>query len=98
METNNKGKNTTMKWLSAIFIILALAYLIMPIDYDGPVIGFVDDFFVFMAAFCFAFAQFSRKANQIIRRQLYIFSISFMVLAILWIILLSYSQLLQIVA
>ena len=62
-----------MKWLSAIFIILALAYLIMPIDYDGPVIGFVDDFFVFMAAFCFAFAQFSRKANQIIRRPIVYF-------------------------
>ena len=98
METTIKNQNTSMKWLSAIFTILAIAYLIMPIDFDGPVIGFIDDFFVFMAAFCFAFAQFSKRATQIIRRQLYIFSISFMILAILWVVLLSYSPLLQIVA
>lgn len=87
-------KNTTMRWLAVLFIILAIAYLIMPIDYDGPIIGFIDDFFVFMSAFCFMFSQFSRKVNRIIRRQLYTFSISFLVLAILWVIILAYSPVL----
>ena len=70
----------------------------MPIDFDGSIIGFVDDFLVFMAAFCFTFAQFSRKVNPINRRQLYIFSVTFMILAILWILLLVYSPVLQLVA
>lgn len=96
--SSHKSSSATMKWLSAFFMLLALAYLIMPIDFDGSIIGFVDDFLVFMAAFCFTFAQFSRKVNPINRRQLYIFSITFMVLAIVWILLLTYSPILQLVA
>lgn len=91
-------KNTTLKWLSAFFLLLAVAYIIMPIDFDGPIIGFFDDFFVFMASFCFTFTQFSHKATHIIRRQLYTFSIAFLILAILWVLLLTYSPLLQLTA
>lgn len=98
MEQTKQQRNPLLKWLSALFLIIAIAYLIMPIDFDGPIIGFVDDFFVFMATFCFAYAQFSKKATETIRRQLYILSVSFMILAILWVILLAYSPLLQIIA
>lgn len=92
--TDKQHKNTTLRWLAVLFILAAIAYLVMPIDYDGPIIGFIDDFFVFMSAFCFTFSQFSKKVNKLVRRQLYTFSISFLVLAILWIVILAYSPVL----
>ncbi len=92
--TDKQHKNTTFRWLAVLFILAAIAYLVMPIDYDGPIIGFIDDFFVFMSAFCFTFSQFSKKVNKLVRRQLYTFSISFLVLAILWIVILAYSPVL----
>lgn len=90
------GNGKYMKWLSAFFMILSVAYLIMPIDYDKSALGYIDDFFIFMAAFCFTFAQFSRKVTQVIRKQLYTFSITFTVLALLWILILIYTPILQI--
>lgn len=92
--TDKQHKNATLRWLAVLFILAAIAYLVMPIDYDGPIIGFIDDFFVFMSAFCFTFSQFSKKVNKLVRRQLYTFSISFLVLAILWIVILAYSPVL----
>ena len=42
--TDKQHKNTTLRWLAVLFILAAIAYLVMPIDYDGPIIGFIDDF------------------------------------------------------
>ncbi len=97
-QNTQPNKSGITKWLSIFFMLLAVAYLIMPVDFDGTIIGYVDDFFVFMAAFCFAFTQFSHKMNTIIRRQLYTFSIVFLILAILWILILTYTPFLQLVA
>ena len=44
--------------LSLLALIAAIAYIVAPIDFDGPIYGKIDDFCFFMAAFCFAQSQF----------------------------------------
>jgi len=97
-KSNNGNGKKCLKWLSAIFMILSIAYIIIPLDYDNSALGYIDDFFIFMAAFCFAFAQYSRKVSPINRRQLYTFSITFTVLAILWILIMIFTPVLQLIS
>ena len=105
MEIKNKNiynkpgkKAVSFKWLAVLFLIISLIFLIMPIDFDGPIVGFIDDFFLFMAAFCFAFSQFSKKATPMVKKQLYVISLTFLILAILWLAILMYSPILHWVA
>ena len=104
MEIQNKNaskprnNNVTFKWLAVLFLIVSIAFLVMPIDFDGPIVGFIDDFFLFMAAFCFAFSQFSKRATPIVKKQLYVISLTFLVFAILWLAILIYSPILHWVA
>lgn len=56
-----KYSNTGMKWLSIVLLILSIVYIIVPFDYDETIIGRADDFFLFMSAFCFMYAQFLRN-------------------------------------
>ncbi|MGN1246322.1 MAG: hypothetical protein ACI4UN_06780 [Muribaculaceae bacterium] len=44
--------------LAVLALAAAIAYIVMPYDYDGPLYGIIDDFCFFMAAFCFAQSQF----------------------------------------
>lgn len=44
--------------LALLALIAAIAYIVAPIDFDGPIYGKIDDFCFFMAAFCFAQSQF----------------------------------------
>lgn len=47
-----------MRILSLLLFLMSIAYIIMPYDCDGTVIGYADDFMFFMSAFCFMYAQF----------------------------------------
>lgn len=52
------GNKLAGKALAIAALVAAIAYIIMPIDFDGPIYGAIDDFFFFMAAFCYAQSQF----------------------------------------
>ncbi len=49
------------KTFSIFLFFLSIIYIIMPIDYDGTIIGMIDDFFIFMSAFCYMYAQFNKN-------------------------------------
>lgn len=65
--------------LAIIALVAAIAYIIIPADFDGPIYGIIDDFFFFMAAFCFAQSQFispvKLRPRAILKRFATIFTI-----------------------
>lgn len=80
-----------MRTLAVIAMILAIVYIIMPIDFDGPLVGIIDDFFIFMAAFCFCQSQFINPAKISARRSLGIISLIFLILGIIWVGILAFT-------
>ena len=99
MEKKNQDKqevSTGMKLCRALGVILvlaAIAYIIWGGDFDGKgIVGYVDDFMVFMAAFTFAHGSFQRPERRYIRRQLYMLSSLFALLALCWVIMLAFIQ------
>ena len=88
--------STGMKVCRVIGIVMvaaAIAYLAWHGDYeDKGIVGYVDDCFLFMAAYSFAMGSFQRPERRYIRRQLYMFSLLFAVLALCWFILLAYMK------
>jgi hypothetical protein len=99
MEKKNQEKqevSTGMKLCRALGVILvlaAIAYIIWGGDFDGKgIVGYVDDFMVFMAAFTFAHGSFQRPERRYIRRQLYMLSSLFALLALCWVIMLAFIQ------
>ncbi len=93
---NQAEVGTAMKVCRVIGIVLvlaAIAYVIWPGDFDSKgLVGYVDDFMVFMAAFSFAHGSFQRPERRYIRRQLYMFSSLFALLALCWVILLAFIK------
>lgn len=79
------------KLVSVLLMVLALVYIILPIDYDGPVIGYIDDFFLFMAAFCYFICQFAESIRPDTRKLLNMLSIIFCVLGIIWLCVLAFT-------
>ena len=99
MEKKNQEKqevSTGMKLcraLGVIFVLAAIAYIIWGGDFDGKgIVGYVDDFMVFMAAFTFAHGSFQRPERRYIRRQLYMLSSLFALLTLCWVIMLAFIQ------
>ena len=97
MEKNERQEvNTGMKVCRVIGVVLvlaAIAYLVWRGDYDNKgIVGYVDDYFVFMAAYTFARGSFMRPERRYIRRQMYMFSSLFALLALCWIILLAFIK------
>lgn len=97
MEKKEKQEvGTGMKICRVIGIVLvlaAIAYVVWPGDFDKKgLIGYVDDFMVFMAAFTFAHGSFQRPERRFIRRQLYMFSSLFALLGLCWVILLAFIK------
>lgn len=95
MELKEKGQvevSIGMKVCRVIGIILiigAIAYLVWQGDFDRRgIVGYVDDCFIFMAAYTFLRGSFVRPERRYIRRQLYMLSSLFALLALCWIILL----------
>lgn len=76
--------------ISVVALALAIAYIAMPYDFDAKgVMGFVDDFFLFMAAFTFMHGSFQRQEMTRVRHLLYQIAAIFFVLAIVWVFVLS---------
>lgn len=95
-DQEKKPVSTAMKACRVIGIVLvaaAIAYLAWRGDFDNKgIVGYVDDCFVFMAAYTFARGSFTRPERRYIRRQLYMLSSLFALLALCWIILLAFIQ------
>lgn len=98
MEQNKKQVevSTGMKVCRVIGVVLvlaAIAYIVWSGDFDNKgLVGYVDDFMVFMAAFTFAHGSFQKPERRYIRRQLYMLSSLFALLALCWIILLAFMK------
>jgi uncharacterized membrane protein YkvA (DUF1232 family) len=79
--------------LGVVLVLAAIVYIVVPVDFDSKgVVGYVDDFMVFMAAFTFAHGSFQRPERRYIRRQLYMLSSLFALLGLCWIILLAFIK------
>lgn len=76
--------------LGVVLVMAAIAYLAWRGDFDSRgIVGYVDDCFVFMAAYTFARGSFTRPERRYIRRQMYMLSSLFALLALCWIIMLA---------
>ena len=79
--------------IGVLLVLAAIAYVIWPGDFDETGLsGYVDDFMVFMAAFTFAHGSFQKPERRYIRRQLYMLSSLFALLALCWIFLLAFMK------
>ena len=79
--------------IGVVLVLAAIAYLVWRGDYDSKgIVGYVDDCFVFMAAYTFTRGSFVRPERRYIRRQLYMLSSLFALLALCWIILLAFMK------
>lgn len=86
---NSNNNSATAKWLAMAAMVLAIIYIIMPIDFDGPAIGIIDDFFFFMAAFCLCQSCFISSEKKTARRSLRRLSLIFACLGIAWLAVLA---------
>ena len=76
-----------------VLVLAAIAYVSWGGDFDDKgIVGYVDDFMVFMAAFTFAHGSFQKPERRYIRRQLYMLSSLFALLGLCWIILLAFMR------
>lgn len=79
--------------ISILLLIGAIGYFAMPYDFDHlGWIGYVDDFFVFMAAFMFVHGSWQKAERHFIRRQLYSIAAIFLVMAFLMVFILNYMK------
>ena len=79
--------------IGVILLMAAIAYIVWRGDFDNKgIVGYVDDCFVFMAAYTFTRSSFMRPERRYIRRQLYMLSSLFALLALCWVILLAFMK------
>ena len=79
--------------ISVVMLVAAIGYIVWRGDFDGKgVVGYVDDCFVFMAAYMFTRGSFMRPERRYIRRQFYMLSSLFALLALCWVILLAFMK------
>ena len=79
--------------IGVLLLMAAIGYLIWPGDFDSKgVVGYVDDCFIFMAAYMFTRGSFLRPERRYIRRQFYMLTSLFALLALCWIILLAFMK------
>ena len=79
--------------LGIVLLVAAIGYLVWRGDFDNKgIVGYVDDCFVFMAAYTFARGSFMKPERRYIRRQMYMLSSLFALLALCWIILLAFMK------
>jgi hypothetical protein len=79
--------------VGVLLLMAAIAYLIWRGDFDHKgIVGYVDDFMMFMAAYTFTRGSFMRPERRYIRRQLYMLSSLFALLGLCWVILLAFMK------
>ncbi len=77
--------------IGIVLLLAAVGYFVWRGDFDSKgLVGYVDDCFIFMAAYMFTRGSFCRPERRYIRRQLYMLSSLFALLALCWIILLAF--------
>ncbi len=81
--------STTLKRAAGIAaVIAAIAYTVARWDFaHSGIMGLADDFFLFMAAFTLAYAQFLNPARKHLRRQLQMIALLCAILGITWIVI-----------
>lgn len=87
---DTKKPSSLGKWLAVAAVLLSIVYIVMPIDFDGPIIGIFDDFFFFMAAFCFCQSRFISSKRVAARRALSKCAIVFATLGAIWLVALFF--------
>ena len=79
--------------IGVVLVLAAIAYIVWRGDFDSKgFVGYVDDFMIFMAAFTFAHGSFQKPERRYIRRQMYMLSSLFALLALCWVILLAFMK------
>ena len=79
--------------IGVLLVLAAIGYIVWRGDFDDKgIVGYVDDFMVFMAAFSFAHGSFQKPERRYIRREMYMLSSLFALLALCWVILLAYMK------
>ena len=79
--------------IGILLMIAAVAYIVWRGDFDHKgVVGYVDDCFVFLAAYMFTRGSFLNPQRRYIRRQMYMLSSLFALLALCWVILLAFMK------
>ena len=98
MEQKEKQVEVSMgmkvcRFVGALLLLAAVIYIVWPGDFDQKgIVGYVDDCFVFMAAYMFLRGSFIRPERRYIRRQFYMLSSLFALLALCWVILLAFMK------
>ena len=97
MEKNRREKEAVSmgmkvcRVIGVVLMLVAVGYFVWRGDFDSKgIVGYVDDCFIFMAAYMFTRGSFCRPERRYIRRQMYMLSSLFALLALCWIILLSF--------
>ena len=71
-----------LRIVGVVYMLLAIAYLVMPLDLDRVGwMGYIDDFFLN--------GGFQKAGRAVIRRQLFLLSSVFFVLCSIWILILT---------
>lgn len=79
--------------IGVVLVVAAVGYLAWRGDFDDKgIVGYVDDCFIFMAAYTFMRGSFMRPERRYIRRQMYMLSSLFALLALCWILLLAFMK------
>ena len=79
-----------LRIVGVVYMLLAIAYLVMPLDLDRVGwMGYIDDFFLFMSTFTFMNRAIQKAERAFIRRQLFLLSSVFFVLCSIWILILT---------
>ena len=79
--------------VGVLLVLAAIGYFIWKGDFDHKgIVGYLDDCFIFMAAYMFARGSFMRPERRYIRRQCYMLSSLFALLALCWVILLAFMK------
>ena len=82
---SNKNKNkTTIRIMAVCAMVLALIYIVLPYDFDDTLIGRIDDFMLFMSAFCFVYSQF---LSEVKARAKVLLNLMSLVFCVLWVII-----------
>ncbi len=93
-DAHNAGKPSRLlklyRVISVVLLVGAIAYIVMPYDFDSMGwMGYIDDFFLFMAAFTFFNGSFQKAARHTMRRQLYMIALLFFIMAVVWVLVLN---------
>ena len=84
----------TYRSLSILLFILAIIYFIVPVDFDGSIIGFIDDILLLLASITFCLSQFIGAFQGKSIKSLNRLSLILLILGIIWVLILSFSNIL----